>query len=127
VIQALQLAFLIVGVLAQGSWKLFEELQNPTLRELANKLPTTIMHSHAGSTVQKYLRAYRRWKVWVTSNNLEPIPAKPHQFVLYLQYLGEETRSKSAVEETCNAVAWVHATVELTPVTAHPFVKATLQ
>ena len=114
-------------MLAQGSWKLFGELQNPTLRELTGKLPTTIMHSRAESTVQKYLRAYRRWKVWATTYKLEPIPVKSYQFVLYLQYLGEETHSKSAVEEACNAVAWVHTTAGLTPVTAHPFVKATLE
>jgi len=36
---------------------------------------------------------------------VKPIPTKPHQFVLYLQYLGEETHSKLAVEEACNAVA----------------------
>jgi len=37
------------------------------------------------------------------------------------------THSKSAVEEACNAVAWVQTTAGLTPVTAHPFVKATLE
>ena len=64
--------------------------------------------------------------MWATSYKLEPIPAKPYQFVLYLQYLGEETHSKSAVEEACN-VAWIHTTASLTPITAHPFVKATLE
>jgi len=48
------------------------------------------------------------------------------QFMLYLQYLGEETHSKLTVEETCVAVAWAHTTAGLTPVTADPFVKATL-
>ena len=65
--------------------------------------------------------------MWATTYKLEPILAKSYQFVLYLQYLGEETHSKSAVEEACNAVAWVHTTAGLTPVTAHPFVKATLE
>jgi len=77
--------------------------------------------------VQKYLRAYRRWKVWATDHGLDPIPAKPYQFVLYLQHLGEESHSKAAVEEACNAVSWIHATAGLASIAAHPFVRATLE
>jgi len=121
------LCSILVGVLAQGSWKLFEELEDPTLRKLVENLPATIMHSHADSTVQKYFRAYRRWKVWAMTDKFDPIPAKPEQFVLYLQYLGKETHSKSAIEEACNAIAWVHTTAGLVSTTAHPFVKATLE
>jgi len=65
--------------------------------------------------------------VWATTYKFDPIPAKPEQFVLHLQYLGEETRSKSAVEEACNAVAWVHTTAGQTPTITHPFIKATLE
>ena len=36
---------------------------------------------------------------------LLPIPAKPHEFALYLQFIGEAKGSKSAVEEACNAVS----------------------
>ena len=46
--------------------------------------------------------------------------------MLYLQHLGEETRSKSAVEEACNVVARIHTTAGLAPIAAHPFVKANL-
>ena len=56
---------------------------------------------------------------------MNPIPAKPHEFALYLQHVGDETRSKAAVEEACNAVAWTHRTAGVTPISAHPFVKAT--
>ena len=65
--------------------------------------------------------------MWATSYKLEPIPAKPYQLMLYFQYLGEETYSKLTVEEACNAVTWVHTTAGLIPVTAHLFVKATLE
>jgi len=34
------------------------------------------------------------------------VPAKPHEFVLYLQYIGETKKSKSPVEEACNAISW---------------------
>ena len=47
----------------------------------------------------------------VTSHNLVPVPAKPHEIAPYLQHLAEDTKSKSAVEDACHALAWVHSTV----------------
>ena len=118
-VQLLALCSILVGVLAQGSWKLLEELEDPAVRKLAENLPATIMHNCTDSTIQKYLRAYWRWKVWATTYKFDLIPAKLEQFILYLQYLGEEMHSKSAVKEACNAVAWVHTTASLTPTTTH--------
>ena len=111
----------------EGSWKLLSELKDPELKELASRLPATILHSRADSTVKKYLGAYRRWKTWATAHKLDPVPAKAHEFVLYLQHLGEKTSSKAAVEEACNALSWVHSSAGLLPITKDPFVKATLE
>ena len=117
----------LTGVLSQGSWLLFHELEDPKLKILASKLPNTILHSHADSTTRKYLGAFRRWKVWATSHNIVPVPAKPHEVALYLQHLTEDAKSKSAVEEACHALAWVHSTAGLASRSSHPFVKATLE
>ena len=106
---------------------LLNELEDPELKELASKLPTTILHSRANSTTRKYLGAFRRWKVWATSHKLVPIPARPHEVALYLQHLADESGSKSAVEEICHALAWVHSTAGLASPSSHPFVKATLE
>jgi len=65
--------------------------------------------------------------VWATAHKLNPFPTKPHEFVRYLQYIGETTSSKLAVEEVCNAVAWIHTTAGLSPIIAHSFVGATLE
>ena len=115
------------GVLSQGSWLLLNELEDPELKVLASKLPSTILHSRADSTTRKYLGAFRRWKVWATSHSLASVPAKPHEVALYLQHLAEESGSKSAVEEACHALAWVHSTAGLASPSSHPFVKATLE
>ena len=111
-------------VRAHGSWRLLDELDDPELQALACKLPATILHSCADSTI---LRAFQRWKTWASSKGLEPVPAKPHLFALYLQHLGEETNSKATVEEACNAVSWVHASAGLSSPSVDPFVKATLE
>ena len=97
------------------------------MKDLASRLPNTILHSRADSTVKKYLGAFRRWKKWAASYKLSPIPARPHEFVLYLQHLGEETKSKSAVEEACNALSWVHSYAGLITPSSHPLVRATLR
>lgn len=119
--------YIPLDVRAQGSWKLLQELDNPELKELASKLPNTILRSRADNTVIKYLRAFRRWKTWAASYKLQPLPAKPHQFVLYLQHLAEESKSRAAVEEACNAVSWIHSSAGLISPMSDPFARATLE
>ena len=116
-----------VGLPREGTWKLLDELHDPVLKDLASRLPNTILHSCASSTVKKYLGAYRRWKSWAVSHQLPPFPAKPQHFVLYLQHLGETIKSKSAVEEACNALSWVHSSSGFAAPSSHPFVRATLE
>ena len=118
------MVFCSVGILAQGSWN---EIEDPELKDLASRLPNTILHSCADNTVKKYRGAFRRWKTWAVAHKLIPIPAKLHEFVLYLQYLGEKSGSKSAAEEACNALSWVHSTSGLASPATHPLVKATLE
>jgi len=119
--------YVFTDVLSQGSWTLLGELQDPELKVLVSKLLNTILHSRADSTTRKYLGAFRRWKVWAVSHNLDSIHAKPHEVALYLQYLAEETGSKSAAEEACHALSWINSTAGLAPPPSHPFVKATLE
>ena len=85
------------------------------------------MHSRADSTVKKYLGAFKRWKTWAAAHHLEAIPVKPHLLALYLQHLAEQSKSKAAVEEVCNALSWIHSSAGLVPPLADPFVKATLE
>ena len=117
----------LVGFLKQGSWKLLDELDDPELKDLASRLPSTVLHSRADSTVKKYLGAFRRWKVWAAAHKLSPLPAKPHEFALYLQHLSEKTESKAAVEEAVNALAWMHSSAGLMTPSSHPLVRATLE
>ena len=121
------LCYIPLDVLAQGNWKLLQELHNPELKELASKLPSTILRSCADNTVIKYLRAFRRWKTWASSYKLQPLPAKSHQFVLYLQHLAEESKSRAAIEEAGNAVLWIHSSAGLTSPMTDPFVRATVE
>jgi len=55
------------------------------------------------------------------------MPAKDHHIALYLQHLADGLASKSAVEEACNSLAWVHSTVGLVLPTGSPIVKAKLE
>ena len=118
---------LFPDVVSQGTWTLLQELEDPELKSLASKLPSTILHSRDDSTVRKYLGAFKRWRSWAATYNFNSIPAKPHQFVRYLQYLSEVSQSKSAVEEACNALSWMHACAGLPSVMADPFVRTTLE
>lgn len=112
-----------VEVFTQGSWS----VQDPELQELASRLPQTMLRSRADSTVKKYLSAFRRWKTWALQHGITVMPAKDHHVALYLQHLADGLGSKSAVEEACNSLAWVHSTAGLMSPTSSPFVKAILE
>ena len=106
---------------------LLKELEDPELKGLASRLPATILHSRADSTSKKYLNAFKRWKNWAALYQFDPIPAKPHQFALYMQHVSEMSRSKAAVEEACNALSWIHSCAGLPSPVTDPFVKVTLE
>ena len=94
-----------IDIYSQGVWAAVKEVEDPELWELADKLPNTILHSRANSTVKKYLAAYKRWKSWAKRYGMSAIPAKEHHVGLYLQHLADTVGSKSAVEEACNSLA----------------------
>ena len=97
-------------MLAHGSWIFFHDIEDPELKDLASRLPNTVLHSRVDSTVKKYMGAFKRWKTLALAHcRLQLIPTRSQDFVLYLQYIGEEKASKSAAEEACNALACVHS------------------
>lgn len=114
-------------VFAQVIWGQLKDLGGGELKELADRLPATVLGSRADSTVKKYLGAFRRWKAWAHGKGMPVIPVKDVHWALYLQYLADSSQSKSAVEEACNAVSWVHSTAGLTSPMVSPFLKATLE
>ena len=97
-----------VELFSQGVWAEVKDTEDPELQQLAGKLPQTVMHSRADSTVRKYLSAYKRWKRWALEHSLSVMPAKEHHVGLYLQHLANTVASKSAVEEACNSLPWAH-------------------
>ena len=106
---------------------MLKDLEDPDLKELAAKLPDTILRSRADSTVKKYLGAFKRWKAWAKQHGMTAMPVKEVHVALYLQHLGDTSQSKAAVEGACNALAWIHSTAGLPSPTLSPFVKATLE
>ena len=105
-----------------------QQLGNPELKKLAEGLPHTVVGSQADSTVAKYLRAFQRWKNWVARHTAEisVYPVKEADFALYLQYLAETSKSKATVDEAVNTIAWVQQLADHQPVSASPFICATL-
>ena len=118
---------LSTDTLTTGVWQELAELKDPELRRLAESLPETVLHSRADSTTKKYLNAFQRWKTWaVERQEVTVFPVQEVHFALYLQHVGEASRSKSAVEEAVNAVSWVQQISGLQPISQSPFVRATL-
>ena len=70
--------------------------------------------------------ASKSTRLWTPKANKPPIPARPHELALYLQFIGEQSGSKSAAEEACNALTWVHSISGLASPAIHSLVKNTL-
>lgn len=98
---------LLLDLLLSGIWKQISIFQDPELKRLAEQLPRTVLESQANSTTKKYLNAYRWWKDWVQARHLgSSFPVSIPIFALYLQYVGDSTKSRATVNEAVNAVAW---------------------
>ena len=78
-------------------------------------------------TPKKYLGAFRRWKQWALKHGVKALPVESKYLALYLQYIGDTVRSKSAVEEAVHAIAWIHSIAGLSPPTCSPFVTVVVE
>ena len=108
-----------------GVWRTLAELEDPELKKLAASLPHTVLHSRADSTTKKYARAFQRWKEWAEPRREVAVyPVQEVHFALYLQHLGDTTKSKAAVDEAVNAINWTHRLSGLPLVSESPFVRA---
>ena len=67
--------------------------------------------------------AVTQWENWVIEQHIAPISAKDHHMALYIQFLADGTKSRSAIKETCNSIAWIHSMTGLASPTVLPFVE----
>ena len=119
--------FPLLEVFQQGTWVQLQDLEDPELAEIAKQLPATVLRSRACASTKKYMGAFKRWKTWAKSHKLPVFPAKACHIALYLQYIGNQVKSKSAAEEAVNALSWVHSMAGMDSPAANPLVQATLQ
>ena len=114
-------------ILTSGVWSQLETCQSPELQRLAAATQATVISSRADATTKKYWAAFRRWKEWARFHDLPVFPVKEAHLMLYMQSVGEHTKSKSAVEEAYNAIAWAHRVGDQQAPTESAAVKLTLQ
>ena len=111
--------------MTDGVWRTLAELEDPELKELAASLPRTVLQSRADNTTKKYARAFQRWKEWAEPRREVTVyPVQEVHFALYLQHLGDATKSRAAVDEAVNAINWAHRLSGLPLVSKSPFVEA---
>ena len=86
-------------------WKEIQGFKDPELARLAKALPETVSHARVSTTTKKYTAAYLRWKSSVEKKHSgKSFPVNGALFALYLQYLGEESESRSIVSEAVSAI-----------------------
>ena len=114
-------------VMCTGVWTVLKDMQDPEIKGLVTSLKYTLLNSRAPPTTNKYLGAFLRWKRWAkTHREVAVFPVKGTEFALYLQYLGDTTGSKSAVEEAVHSMGWVHQLAGYPSMSDLPFVHMVL-
>ena len=109
-------------------WQTIGSFQDPDLNWLAKALPETVLKARADSTTKKYLGAFRRWASWAAERaELTVFPVEMPQFALYLQHLGETTKSRAAVEEAVNAVSWAQRLAGQTEIARNGLIKSVVE
>ena len=123
----LRLSIPYTDVLTAGVLPVLRNLEDPELQRLAEALPTTVLSSRANSTTNKYLGAFKRWKLWAEARQGAPVfPVQDIHLALYLQHLGESVESRAAAEEAVHALTWLHQVAGLPSVGDSPLVRVTL-
>ena len=74
IVRIIYACYFITKVSSHGTWPLLEEIQDPELKGLADKLPKTVLKSRADSTTKKYLGAFRKWKQWALKHGAKSFP-----------------------------------------------------
>ena len=97
----------MADIFSYGIWKDFASLPDH-LNPLTTKIKTAVLSSRAPSTVANYTGAFRRWKKWVTTNNISYFPVNRIPFSLYLSYLIDSRGPYDPVKEAIYAADWVH-------------------
>ena len=101
--------YVSLNVFASGVWATFAGLRDPSLRELASRLASTVIASRATGTTDAYRRAFLRWIGFAASSDeIQAFPAKPEHVTLYLQHVLDTTKSRSLVDSANNGIQWAH-------------------
>ncbi|XP_067039577.1 uncharacterized protein [Acropora muricata] len=96
-------------VFASGVWATFAGLRDPSLRELASRLESTVIASRATGTTDAYRRAFLRWRSFgASSDEIQAFPAKPEHVALYLQHVLDTTKSHSSMDSAIYGIQWAH-------------------
>ena len=112
--------FLLLGV-----WATFAGLRDPSSRELASRLESTVIASRATGTTDAYRRVFLRWRRFAASSDeIQAFPAKPEHVVLYLQHVLVTTKSRSAVDSAIYGIQWAHNLAGVPSPTNSPIVHA---
>ena len=114
-----------LDVFASGVWATFAGLRDPSLRELASRLESTVIASRATGTTDAYRRAFLRWRSFAASSDeIQAFPAKPEHVALYLQHVLDTTKSHSSVDSAIYGIQWAHNLADVPSPTNSSIVRA---
>ena len=103
----------------------FAGLRDPSLRELASRLESTVIASRATGTTDAYRRAFLRWRSFTASSDeIQTFSAKPEHVALYLQHVLDTTKSHSSVDSAIYSIQWAHNLADVPSPTNSPIVHA---
>jgi len=71
-------------IFLQDQREALKNYQGSDLQELVGRLPGAVLHSQVGSTVKKYLAAFKRWKTWASGHRMTVQLAIDYLLTLYL-------------------------------------------
>lgn len=110
-------------VFSSGIWSSFAELSDPSLRELASRLKSTVLASKANGTIDTYRRAFLRWKSSASAKaETQVFPTRAKHVALYLQHLLDTTQSHSAVDSAIYGIQWAYNLAGIPSPTNSPIV-----
>ena len=99
--------FVFLDVFSSPMWSEFSQVQDPSLRLLANKLPEMVLSARADSTTATYLNGFKRWRSWASRfPEISVLPANPAYVSLYLLSVLQASTSPAPVQTALYSIRW---------------------
>ena len=120
--------FVSPDVFSSPMWSELSHVRDPSLKQLADRLPEIVLGSRADGKTLTYLNNFKRWRSWASKfSEITVLPATPAYVALYLLRVLQASSSPAPVQTALYSIRWAHEIAGFEPPTGHTLPQKVLE